>query len=107
MADPEKGAAATDAAATPPVTSESGDGFALVRDVRVRLTVEVGATQMAVGDVLALDPGAVVELDRNVGAPADVLINGKKIGTAEVTVEDERLAIRLLELNPKPENASS
>ncbi len=70
----------------------------VVRDVQLRLTVEVGATTMAVGQVMELEPGAVVELDRDVGDPADLLVNGKKIGRAEVTVEDERLAIRVIDL---------
>ena len=74
--------------------------FGLVRDVELRLTVEVGSTKMAVGEVMQLEAGTVVELDRNVGDPADLLVNGTVIGRAEVTVEDDRLAIRVVELGP-------
>ncbi len=108
MAEPEQQEqAAVEEAAS---TSEPAEGtpsapadapapdLGLVRDVKLRLTVEVGATTMAVGQVMELEPGAVVELDRDVGDPADLLVNGKKIGRAEVTVEEERLAIRVIEL---------
>ena len=83
---------------TPAATETRAPELGVVRDVQLRLTVEVGATTMAVGQVMELEPGAVVELDRDVGDPADLLVNGKKIGRAEVTVEDERLAIRVVDL---------
>lgn len=102
MADPEQdaGAVAAESAAGQagaPVESPVPE-LGLVRDVTLRLTVEVGSTSMAVGDVMGLEAGSVIELDRNVGDPADLLVNGKLIGRAEVTVEDERLAIRVVEL---------
>ena len=113
MSDPEQEVqqsevAANESAATESPAPESPDPpaprsagapeLALVKDVRLRLSVEVGATEMSVGDILRLESGAVVELDRDAGDPADVLVNGKRIGRAEVTVEDDRLAIRLVEL---------
>ena len=102
MADPEQeaGAATEESAAgqqDAPVEAPVPE-LGLVRDVTLRLTVEVGSTSMAVGEVMDLETGSVIELDRNVGDPADLLVNGKLIGRAEVTVEDERLAIRVVEL---------
>lgn len=97
MADPEQETqpGVGEGASTPPAPAPA---LGLVRDVTLRLTVEVGSTSMAVGEVMKLETGSVVELDRNVGDPADLLVNGKKIGRAEVTVEEERLAIRVVEL---------
>lgn len=94
----EEGAAAPADAAAPAAAETPPPELGVVRDVQLRLTVEVGATTMAVGQVMELEPGAVVELDREVGDPADLLVNGKKIGRAEITVEDERLAVRVVDL---------
>jgi flagellar motor switch protein FliN/FliY len=78
---------------TPP---QSGLDFVL--DVPLRVTVEVGGARMLVRDVLQLAKGSVVELDRMSGEPADVLVNGRLVARGEITVEDERLAVRLLEV---------
>ncbi len=48
----------------------------LLRDVEMGVSVELGRTRMAVRDLLALAPGAIVELDKAAGAPVDVLVNG-------------------------------
>lgn len=77
--------------------SEGGSGLDLVLDVPVRLTVEIGGTQLTVREVLALDKGSVVELDRLSGEPADILVNGRLIGRGEVTVVEDRLAVRIVE----------
>ena len=81
------------APATPP---QSGLDFVL--DVPLRVTVEVGGARMLVRDVLQLAKGSVVELDRMSGEPADVLVNGRLVARGEITVEDERLAVRLIEV---------
>lgn len=59
-----------------------------ISNVDMTLTVEVGRTTMPVRDVLNLEPGAIVELDRSAGAPADVLINGRVMARGEVVVVD-------------------
>ena len=59
------------------------------------LTVEVGRTRMAVRDVLDLEPGRIVELDRSAGAPADVLLNGRVIAHGEIVVVDQDYAVRI------------
>ncbi|WP_432488557.1 flagellar motor switch protein FliN [Kineococcus sp. SYSU DK018] len=70
----------------------------LLRDVQMDVTVELGRTSMTVQDLLALTPGAVVELDRAAGSPADVLVNGQLIARGEVVVVDEDYAIRITEI---------
>jgi len=66
-----------------------------INNVEMTLTVEIGRTRMSVRDVLGLEPGAVVELDRSAGAPADVLLNGRLIAHGEVVVVDQDYAVRI------------
>jgi flagellar motor switch protein FliN/FliY len=73
-------------------------GLDLVSDVPLRLTVEVGSARMLVREVLQLGKGAVIELDRNQGDPSDVLVNGRLLARGEVTVVDDRLAVRIVEV---------
>lgn len=66
-----------------------------IAGVEMDLTVEVGRTRMAVRDVLDLEPGRIVELDRSAGAPADVLLNGRVIAHGEIVVVDQDYAVRI------------
>jgi flagellar motor switch protein FliN/FliY len=67
------------------------------------LTVEIGRTRMSVRDVLNLEPGAVVELDRSAGAPADILLNGRLIAYGEVVVVDQDYAVRVTQILDTPD----
>ncbi|MCU1443580.1 MAG: flagellar motor switch protein FliN [Cryobacterium sp.] len=69
-----------------------------INNVEMALTVEIGRTRMSVRDVLALEPGAVVELDRSAGAPADVLLNGRLIAHGEIVVVDQDYAVRITQI---------
>lgn len=75
-------------------------GLDLLHDVEMNLTAELGRTSMAVRDLLSLVPGAVVELDRTAGSPADLLVNGRLIARGEVVVIDENFGIRITEILP-------
>jgi len=66
-----------------------------INDVAMTLTVEIGRTTMPVRGVLALEPGSVVELDRSAGAPADILLNGRRIALGEIVVVDQDYAVRI------------
>jgi flagellar motor switch protein FliN/FliY len=70
----------------------------LILDVAVTLALEVGRAKMSVRDLLALAPGAVVELDRLAGEPLDVLVNGVRIARGEVVVVNEKFGIRLTDV---------
>jgi flagellar motor switch protein FliN/FliY len=71
----------------------------LVLDVPVRLSVELGRTEIPIRDVVSLGRGSMVELDRGPGAPLDVRINGVLIGRGEVVlVNEERLGLRFIEV---------
>ncbi|CAM3314482.1 flagellar motor switch protein FliN [Occultella aeris] len=69
-----------------------------INDVEMTLTVEIGRTRMSVRDVLDLEPGGVIELDRSAGAPADLLLNGRLIAHGEVVVVDQDYAIRVTQI---------
>jgi flagellar motor switch protein FliN/FliY len=69
-----------------------------INNVEMSLTVEIGRTRMSVRDVLQLEPGGVVELDRSAGAPADVLLNGRVIAHGEVVVVDQDYAVRITKI---------
>lgn len=76
-------------------TSADSDRLGRISGVEMALTVEIGRTRMTVRDILNLEPGAVVELDRSAGAPADILLNGRVIAHGEVVVVDQDYAVRV------------
>ncbi|MEO1969655.1 MAG: flagellar motor switch protein FliN [Sphingomonadaceae bacterium] len=78
------------------------DGFGLIQDIDVRLTVELGQKQMSLRDVLALGESSVIELDRLTDEPLEILVNGKIIARGEVVAQGNRFAIRVLELVGAP-----
>jgi flagellar motor switch protein FliN len=84
-----------EAAAAPLDTASIGERLGRINDVEMALTVEIGRTRMSVREVLSLTPGAVIELDRSVGAPADVLLNGRLIAQGEIVVVDQDFAVRI------------
>jgi flagellar motor switch protein FliN/FliY len=73
-------------------------GLDLLRDVEMEVTAELGRTRMSVRELLSLTPGAVVELDRAAGSPADLLVNGTLIARGEVVVVDEDFGLRISEI---------
>lgn len=73
-------------------------GFDLLHDVEMEVTAELGRTRMSVKELLSLAPGAVIELDRAAGGPADLLVNGRLIARGEVVVIDENFGIRITEI---------
>jgi flagellar motor switch protein FliN len=76
-------------------------------DIPVRLSLEVGGAELAIRDILALQQGEVVELDREAGEALDVLVNGKLIARGEVVVVDDRLGVRLTEVISPSERLQS
>ncbi len=75
-----------------------GRGLEMLHNVDMEVTVELGRTRMTVRDLLALTPGAVLELDRAAGSPADLLVNGRLIARGEVVVVDEDFGLRVTEI---------
>lgn len=69
-----------------------------VAEVPLELSVEIGRTQMTVGETLDLRAGSIVTLDRLAGEPVDLLVNGTPIARGEVVVVDEQFGLRVTEI---------
>jgi flagellar motor switch protein FliN/FliY len=71
----------------------------LVLDVPVKLSVELGRTEVPIRDVVSLGRGSIIELDRGPGTPLDVRVNGVLVGRGEVVlVNEETLGLRFVEV---------
>jgi flagellar motor switch protein FliN/FliY len=83
-------------------SARTGGNIALLMDVPLKLTVELGRTTKLVKEILALAPGSVVELDKLAGEAVDILVNEKLIAKGEVVVIDENFGVRITEIiNPE------
>ena len=85
------------------VTDKAGlDNLKVLENIEVKLTVEVGSTELKIRDLLRLNEGSVVELERLAGDPLDILANGVQIAKGEVVMVGERFGIRFTEVaNPE------
>ena len=70
----------------------------VILDIPVTLSVEIGRTRQTIRNLLQLNQGSVVELDRLAGEPMDVLVNGTLIAHGEVVVVNEKFGIRLTDV---------
>jgi flagellar motor switch protein FliN/FliY len=70
----------------------------LLMDVRVKVTVELGSCQLPMREVLQLNVGSVVKLDKTAQAPVDIYVNQKRIARGEVVVVDDSYGIKITEL---------
>jgi flagellar motor switch protein FliN len=70
----------------------------MILDVPVTLAMEVGRTRISIRNLLQLNQGSVVELDRSAGEPLDVFVNGTLVAHGEVVVINERFGIRLTDV---------
>jgi flagellar motor switch protein FliN/FliY len=93
------------AATNEEINSDSAgiDNLKVLENIEVKLTVEVGSTELKIRDLLRLNEGSVVELERLAGDPLDILANGVKIAKGEVVMVGERFGIRFTEVT-NPEN---
>jgi flagellar motor switch protein FliN/FliY len=69
-----------------------------ILDVPVTIAMEIGRTQISIRNLLQLNQGSVVELDRLAGEPLDVMVNGTLIAKGEVVVVNEKFGIRLTDV---------
>jgi flagellar motor switch protein FliN/FliY len=102
----------THAAETPAVAGESASfeplagglemgavrAVELLNDVEMGVTAELGRTRMTVRELLSMQPGSIVELDRAAGSPVDLLVNGTLVARGEVVVIDEEFGVRITEI---------
>jgi len=73
-------------------------GFDFLKDVDVRLSVELGRTDMKLKEVLALGEESVVMLDRLTDELLDVMVNGKVIAKGEIVTQGNRFGLRIVEM---------
>jgi len=76
----------------------SAENMRLLENIDVALTVEVGKAEIKIRDLLRLNEGSVIELDRLAGDPLDILANGTMIAKGEVVMVGERFGIRFTEI---------
>ncbi len=70
----------------------------LVLDVPVSLTIELGSCQLPMKEVLQLNIGSVVQLDKPADAPVELSVNGKLIARGEVVVVEDRFGVKITEV---------
>jgi flagellar motor switch protein FliN/FliY len=78
-----------------------------LEEVEMEVTVVIGRTRLPVADILSWQPGQVVELDRAVGAPADILINGRLVANGEIVVQDQDFAVRVTRILGQRKNLAA
>lgn len=79
-------------------TNEGGVNLDAILDVPVTIAMEIGRTKLNIRNLLQLNQGSVVELDRLAGEPMDVLVNGTLIAQGEVVVVNEKFGLRLTDI---------
>lgn len=88
--------------ATAEMTSSKGDlnerGIDLLLDIPLEVSVEVGRSRILVRDLLQLQEGSLVELDKLAGEPLDLYINSRLIARGEAVVVNEKFGLRLTDV---------
>lgn len=80
------------------ISSDSISNFDILMDVPVQVTVELGSCHLPMRDVLQLNNGSVVQLDKVADAPVELFVNRKLVARGEVVVVDNRFGIKITEL---------
>lgn len=78
--------------------STTASDLEAVFDVPVNISAVLGRTHMEVSDLLALNKGTVVELDRKVGEAIDIFVNNRLVARGEVVVVEDRLGVTMTEI---------
>ena len=85
----------------PDAVSQAGANSAIIMTIPVDVQIILGSTEMPVSELMALQKGSTVALNRRIGEPVDVVVNGRKIARGEITVlenDPSRFGIRLTEI---------
>lgn len=99
--DPQAQHAAANPAVNHAVETKAGEGnvnLDMILDVPITLSMEVGRSKIPIRNLMQLNPGSVVELDRVAGQPLDVFVNGTLIAHGEVVVVNEKFGVRLIDV---------
>ena len=79
-------------------TADDNITLEAVSDIPVSISVVLGRTSMQVQQLLKLGRGAVVELDRKVGEPVDILVNNRLVARGEVVVVEDKIGVTMTEI---------
>ncbi|MHB8189195.1 MAG: flagellar motor switch protein FliN [Ferrimicrobium sp.] len=79
-------------------TPQGGSNLAVLKNVEMEISVELGRAKMSVRTLLSLANGDVIELDRAANSPVDVLVNGTLVARGEVVVVDDEFGVRITEV---------
>ena len=83
------------------------EGFDLLLDVPLKVTVELGGTKLRVQELLELGQGSILELDRLAGEPVEILVNGRPLALGEVVVMNDCYAVRVVSIHSPTERVES
>ncbi len=78
--------------------SDQQDNLKLLMGVPLEISVEIGSAKRKVKDILEFTQGTIIELERQAGAPVDVVVNGNLIARGDVVVIDDNFAVRITEI---------
>ncbi len=78
--------------------NEIPENISLIQDVPLKVTVELGRTVKKISEILEFSPGTIIELDKLVGEPLDILVNGQYVAKGEVVVIDENYGVRVTDI---------
>lgn len=81
-----------------PISGTSHENLDSILEIPVTLSMEIGQTRMSIRNLLQLNQGSVVELDRLAGEPLDVLVNGTLVAHGEVVMVNEKFGIRVTDV---------
>lgn len=85
-----------------PVVQKTAGDLEQMFDVPVNVSAVLGRTRMAVGELMQLGPGRVLELDRKVGEAIDIFVNDRLVARGEVVLVEDKLGVTMTEII-KPE----
>jgi flagellar motor switch protein FliN len=88
------------------VVQSPGAAMAMLRDVEVEVTLEIGRRKLRIADVLKLATGQTLELAKAAGEPLDIFVNGRLLGRGEAIVLGDRYGVRITEIITRPEDGS-
>ncbi|PYE99860.1 flagellar motor switch protein FliN/FliY [Rhizobium sp. PP-F2F-G38] len=93
-----------DSFATPSATAGATmhGNLDLIMDIPIDVQIVLGSSRMQVSGLMGLTEGATIALDRKIGEPVEIMVNGRVIGRGEITVledDDTRFGVRLIEVN--------
>lgn len=81
-----------------PIPVKTAEDLEQVFDVPVNVSAVLGSSKIAIGDLLQIVPGAVIELDRRVGEAIDIFVNERLVARGEVVVVEDRLGVTMTEI---------